>query len=440
MTDPLDLTSRWARVFRPGFLRNVLTVATGSAIAQAIGMAFAPVITRLYGPEAFGLQALFVSLVGLLATIAPLGYPTAIVLPRNDSDALGMAKISLLSAALFCTGATLLLLLAGKQLLSLLGAESLSDWVLLLPVATFAMVLWSVQMNWLNRKQAFATTARLNVVLAFVGNVGKSTVGMVNPSALALIVTNVLATIMGALLAFWGCRKSAPPSVSPGEQTGDLRGLAWAHRDFPFLRTPQNLINLLSQSLPLLMLSTYFGAAAAGHYSIALTVLGVPAALIGNSVMSVFYPRVNRAIHHNEDARALIVKATTAMAWTGATPFLIVIIWGPSLFRIVFGEGWEDAGRYAQWLSAWIFLQYINKPAVASVPALGLQGGLLLYELASTASKVLALCIGFWIFRDPLVAVALFAMVGVIAYAWLILWVVRRSGGVPGEHAARCPP
>ena len=40
---------------RSKLLRNILTVVSGTAGAQAMTMAFMPVITRLYGPEAYGI-------------------------------------------------------------------------------------------------------------------------------------------------------------------------------------------------------------------------------------------------------------------------------------------------------------------------------------------------------------------------------------------------
>jgi O-antigen/teichoic acid export membrane protein len=413
---------------RPGgLLRNVLTVATGTAVAQALSMAFAPLLTRLYGPEAFGIQAVFLSMVGLLVALAPLGYQTAIVLPERDDDALSLVRLSMLCAAIVCAGAAALLLLAGRPMLRLLGAGAIAEWRLLLPVATFAAVAWNVQMQWFTRKKAFGASARLNVLVAVFGNLLKSGAGLLNPSALLLIGANILATAAGTVLACTGWNSASSQKHTDARRAATVRALAWQHRDFPLLRTPQDVINLLSQSLPVLLLSGYFGAAAAGQYSIAISVLGVPAALIGGSVLSVFYPRVTEAIRHGEDARTLIVKTTTAMAWTGALPLLAVAIFGPALFRFVFGQQWGAAGTYAQWLSPWLFLQYVNKPAVAAVPALGLQGGLLLYELASTGTKVLALWLGFRVFRDPVVAVALFSGAGVAAYLWLILWVVRRS-------------
>ncbi len=144
--------------------------------------------------------------------------------------------------------------------------------------------------------------------------------------------------------------------------------------------------------------------------------------------MQVFYPRINEAIHRGEDAKSLIIRATVGLALSGAVPFLIVILAGPTLFGFVFGNEWTVAGTYAQWLSIWIFFQYINKPAVAAIPALRIQQGLLIYELFSTGTKVLALYLGYIYFKSDVIAIALFSLLGAIAYMWLILWVIFHSG------------
>lgn len=71
-------------------------VATGTAGAQAITMGFAPIITRLYGPEAFGLLGTFSAILAVLTPMAALTYPIAIVLPKDHADAKGLAKLSTL--------------------------------------------------------------------------------------------------------------------------------------------------------------------------------------------------------------------------------------------------------------------------------------------------------------------------------------------------------
>ncbi len=76
-------------------VRSVMVVASGSAAAQAITMAFSPIITRLYGPEAYGSMGVFMSIAGVASTVAALSYPIAIVLPRSDVEALGLMRASM---------------------------------------------------------------------------------------------------------------------------------------------------------------------------------------------------------------------------------------------------------------------------------------------------------------------------------------------------------
>ena len=293
--------------------------------------------------------------------------------------------------------------------------------------------------QWLVRRQAFALGALGGAGASLLLNAGKALLGLVQPTAGMLVATHTLAGLAGttltALAARWrgawgGAWRGAwggatnPPPRPPRLPMAEA---ARRHADFPRYRTPQNLINAFSQSLPLLMLAGSFGAASAGQYAVAMAVLAVPSSLIGSSVLSVFYPRITAAVHGGEDARALIAQATGGMAGMGALPFGLVLIAGPALFSLVFGAEWRQAGVYAQWLALWMFFQYVNMPSVAAVPALGLQRGLLVYEVFSTGTKVGALWLGQVLFRSDIAAVALFCGVGVLAYVWLILWVLRNA-------------
>ena len=67
------------------FAADVLKLVTGTAITQVITILAAPVITRLYGPEAFGFLALFASITSILGVNRLHGaYELAIMLPKTD--------------------------------------------------------------------------------------------------------------------------------------------------------------------------------------------------------------------------------------------------------------------------------------------------------------------------------------------------------------------
>src|SRR5690554_2501445 len=79
------------------FATDVLKLVTGTTLAQIIVVLTSPLLTRLYGPEAFGFYALFASITGILGVIACMRYELAIMLPKTDEEAANLLGLSLLS-------------------------------------------------------------------------------------------------------------------------------------------------------------------------------------------------------------------------------------------------------------------------------------------------------------------------------------------------------
>jgi len=69
------------------FSRNVLTLMTGTTIAQAIPIAISPILTRIYTPKDFGVFVLYMLIASVVAVIATGSYEHAIMLPKKDEDA-----------------------------------------------------------------------------------------------------------------------------------------------------------------------------------------------------------------------------------------------------------------------------------------------------------------------------------------------------------------
>ncbi|MFO7865560.1 MAG: oligosaccharide flippase family protein [Candidatus Aminicenantes bacterium] len=416
--------------YRRKFVRNVAVVASGTAGAMIISIAFSPVITRLYGPEAFGLLGVFMALLAVLAPISALTYPVAIVLPKEDSDAKGIARLSAYIAMAMTLLVTIVILVAGNRFLSLIDAEAISSFALLLPLAMLFVVLMDIAKQWLIRKKQFRITARAEVLQALLINSSKAGAGWFYPLASVLIVLSTLGNAIHAgMLAFGINRSKATINTdSQKEKTAkSLWELAKKHYDFPLYRAPQVFINAVSQNLPVVMLAAFFGPASAGFYAICRRVLGMPSRLIGTSVGSVFYPRITEASHKGEDLTKLIFKTTLGLGAIGFAPFALVVAFGPWLFGFVFGSEWVVAGEYARWLALWLFFGFINRPSVASIPVLGLQGVFLIYEIASVLLRTGALIVGFYLLKNDVLAIMLFSLAGVILNTSLIVITIFNS-------------
>lgn len=411
------------------FVRNVTIVATGTAGAQAITMAFAPVITRLYGPEAFGLQGTFMAILAVLTPIAALAYPIAIVLPKSDQDALRLANLCAFLALGMAILSAIIILIFGSSIASILSIQSVEGFLLLIPVAMLFAAFYQILQQWLIRKKQFKTIAKFAVIQSITLNSAKAGIGWFNPVGAVLIILSTLGNAIHALLLWLGMRKqsAAMAHVELDEQAFSVKELAKRYRDFPIYRAPQALLNAISQSLPVLMLASFIGPAAAGFYALSKVVIGMPISILSKSVGDVFYPRISDAANNQEDIYRLILKSTGLLALAGFIPFCILFLYGEWLFDFVFGAEWSTAGEYASWMSIWVFMGFINRPSVIALPVLGLLKQFFYYEIFSLSLRFFLMLAGFVCYDSGLVAVMLFSIGGFISNFFLVLFVLRKA-------------
>lgn len=387
-------------------------VASGTAGAQMITMMFAPVITRIYGPEAFGLLGVFTGILTIVMPLAALAYPLAIVLPKQDSEAKSVAMLSLRIALCNCLVIALILLLFGNFIAGLLRMEDIANFMLLIPLAMFFSALLQIMQQWLIRKKQFNVSARVAISQSIILNLSKVGLGIIKPIGAILIILSTFGYMLYAVQLWFGNNNWAKKSERLANIEASqihFKNIARKYRDFPFFRAPQNLLDAFSQSMPLLMMSAFYGASSAGFYALARMVLSIPIGLIGTAVGNVFYPYINEARHHNVELSKPIVKATLLLGAVGIIPFGLIILFGPWLFGFVFGSEWIISGEYARWLSIWLFFAFCNRPTVATIPVLKIQHIQLMINIIGIVLRAIALLTGFFYFQSEIVAIALFS-------------------------------
>jgi O-antigen/teichoic acid export membrane protein len=374
----------FSTVIKSNFVRNVAVVGGGIALAQAITLAFTPFLTRLYGPESYGIAAAFAAVISIISPMATMGYANAIVLPEKDDDAVAVARLSILCAFGILPFTILIIYLAKPQLAQWTGLQSSPNLLYLIPVSLFISAFLSVANQSAIRKGLFKAKARAYVESTLFTNIGKLGGGLSLPSGMMLI----LLTQLGQLLNFAMQMLRVP-------RTGVLKPVNWfgvngalgaasSQRDFAIYRMPQNILNAASVSLPVLMLTVLFGSESAGQYSLAALVLGAPTILLGQSVSEVFYPKISRAIIDRKySAMHILKKSTVALLLIAFVPFSIMFVAADRIFELVFGAEWFKAGVYASWLSLWLASVVASRACVMTFPALNLQRYLLLQEILS---------------------------------------------------------
>src|SRR5699024_8980147 len=155
-----------------------------------------------------------------------------------------------------------------------------------------------------------------------------------------------------------------------------------------------------------LMLATFFGPVSVGFYTLSNTVLQQPIRLVGDAFGDVFYPKISKAFQNGENLYTILLKSTLILAAIGSVPFGILILFGPSIFSMVFGFEWFDAGRYAQWIAVFLYFEFINKPCIKTLPVISAQLIHLIITIISTVARLSSLLVGYYIFNSDLIAIA----------------------------------
>lgn len=410
------------------FVRNVLVMATGTAAAQAVTMILSPIITRMYGPEAYGIMGTFNSLINIIIPISALTYPIAIVLPKRDEDAKGLVRLSLIITFFITATASIALILFEQQIIDIFNLNEIANYLFLIPLVVIFGGLVQVAEQWLIRTKQFSINARVAFLQSLITNGSKIGIGFFYPVPAVLVAMTTLGNGIKAFLMIIFAKKSSyQKSIEIESRNKSLKQLAKEYYDFPVYRAPEAFLNAISQGLPILMLTAFFGPASAGFYAIGKSVLSLPTQLIGKSVGDVFYPRIAEAANKNENITNMIKKVTIALGAVGIVPFGLVILFGPILFAFVFGEDWGEAGEYARWIALWSFFGFINRPSVRALPVLNAQRFQLIYTIFMLVVRTGVLAIGYFIFSSDKVAIALFGVSGAILNIGLILITLRIS-------------
>jgi len=349
------------------FLFHVLTLVTGTAIAQAIPILISPILTRIYSPEQFGTFALFMSIAGSIAIISTLRYEMAIMLPEKDGDSANVVSLSFIIIILVSVLTLLGVFIIGLLSSDFFGASSTMQlWLYIMPLFVLLQGVTQSINNWFVRRKDFKNIAVGKVSFSLVTNGFLIILGILGFTYNGIFISNFLGWISFSIFFFimmfkkYGTLKSQINKLS-------IKKVAKKYREFPTTNVFQALIESFQMSGIIMLVSYYFSTHVSGLYSFSLRVLMAPMWIIGTSISQVFYQKASETYNNGGDLRLLIRKTVFNSALFFSPILLVLLVAGPSIFAFVFGNEWREAGEFARILSPWIFFDFVKSP-ISQIP------------------------------------------------------------------------
>lgn len=342
------------------FARHVVTLMTGTTIAQAIPLAAAPLLTRIFAPEDFGILALFVAITSIIGSIATARYELAVMLPKSDEDAVNVVVLALAIAV----GMSILLLIAvalfNHQIATFVGNQEIAPWLYAAPAVVLLLGAFNTLRYFNIRKENYKAVASATAYRAGAGTAVQVLLGSLVLGPAGLLVGHIVSHIVGNTKLFLNAVRYGRPIAKL--RRVDVIEAGRTYIDFPKFSLWAVLANSLSHNVVHVFISTVYTVASLGFYALVKRVLDAPTTLIGRAIGDVFFHRA--ADERRRTGTAVhAFTSTLQVLLVLAIPFYTVLyLVSEPLFAFVFGEEWRIAGTYAKFLVLLLGLQFVSSP------------------------------------------------------------------------------
>ncbi len=348
--------------FKGEFTRNVITLMTGTLAAQMLSVAISPILSRLYTPADFGVLALFTAINAIVSVVAAARYETAIMLPREDGDALNIVMLSV--AITLVAGAILLgaIYVFDNALFVALNTTLVGNWIYFLPLSVVLSSANQIMIYWNNRGKRFHQLAVNRAVQAGTTGVTQCGLGYGFSAWNGLVA----GCVVGQFLSLVSLVKANWLSISESRSAVSLAGIrqnARKYRRFPLFSVWGALFDSGASQMPLFIIASFFSASITGLFSFTLKVLSLPLFLISNAISQVLYQKIAELDNETPGVlRRLIVRIFLLLGCI-ACPFCLLFMgFGEEIFSFVFGKEWARAGEFAGPLSVAAAVRFMVSP------------------------------------------------------------------------------
>ncbi|MBX7107189.1 MAG: oligosaccharide flippase family protein [Chitinophagales bacterium] len=391
------------RLLRPksDFYRHVLTLMSGTVLAQAIPILLSPVLSRLYSPAEFGVFAMFTAIGAAVAVAATLRFELAIMLPETETAAINLLRLSFTITILLSLLLLGFILLFHQQLPLWLSTPELGSFQFYLPLLLLCAGGSQALNYWISRQKKFRLLAAGKVGQTGTAGVLSLLLGYCHFSSAGLIISAVAG--QGAALTIYmaGSLKKILRLESWISREKIIENLR-TYKSFALVNTPHALLGVLQDILVIFLLNHFFSKTIVGSYAFGFRILKVPAAFIGAAMFQVYFQKASTLKHETEKLKTLTRNVYLQMSVVGIPLFGLLLLFAPSLFALVFGNEWRHAGEIARVLSPWLLLNFICSPVAAIAVVLNRQQSAIWFAVADTLLRFAAITIGGWAGNEQL--------------------------------------
>lgn len=353
--------------------KGMLTLLMGSGFARIVGLLCIPVLTRIYSPDDYGVLALYISFVAILAPVFSLRYVQAIPLPKTDLMAFSLLTLCAKLIALNAIIVIVVFFCFGTYIFSWFNVEPLAPWWWLVVMGGVGTSLYELTSLWATRKKRYRILAKTQVMQSVIGNSIKVVLGLFLLQPVGLIVGQFFMQTAGVIALLKDTKQDYKKYISLVRIKKE-KFMALYYQDFVWFRLPSQFLMILSIQAPVMIVAALYGKEITGQLSLAMMTLMLPVGLIGSAMAKAYYAEIASIGRSDLPRIRRITLSIQKKLFLIGIPFAITVyLLSEPLFLLVFGSEWAIAGTFSALLAPFILFQFTSSPLMEVINILGKQ-------------------------------------------------------------------
>lgn len=408
-------------------IKKASIIGLSGALGQALTFVSMPLMTRLYAPEAFGMWAIFVSLVSLIGVAATLRYEVAVVLTPTNEEAANVVVVCVAISALISMFAWAVVETNGRWLLGEISFNQLKSFLWCTPLITLCMGFYGVVNAWFIRTEEFIWYSLMQFVLPFLTLLTQifSAISGWN-GAEGLVIGTALGQCGAALIGLTIVLAKYSHIFWRAISFRDILKVLVKYKNYPLYMTPYTILGTIRERLIYLLLGAYGSGRDPGYYSVASRFVNAPNSLVSGAIRPIYFQKASSSNFGSLEQPITRLLYILAIIMVPFSTFFIMH--AKYICSLIFGEVWAEAGSMAAILAIPALPLLLGNWLDRSFDVLGRQRLAFILESAFSIAAMLAVTVGMIGFSNTMIAISLQAGLMTIYYSIWIYVLFRLAG------------
>ncbi|CAM4160932.1 lipopolysaccharide biosynthesis protein [Lederbergia lenta] len=339
-------------IFNNTFLRAISTLISGSIIAQIISLVVAPIMTRLYTTEEIGVYTLVLTGITMFGSVICGRYDMAIVSERNEDNVFSLIKLSFFISLV----ASILISLGYVIFYKIEGISPLTT-VITMFILLLSTGIRNILVSYNNRKREYSLMTSVYVIRTLFKDITLVLLGLIKAGAIGLILSQIIGEILGLNRQAKSLKHQFKKIITTSKDR--VIYVSKLHYKQPLYSVPALFANNFSYASINLFVENLFGLATLGHYYMTYKILGLPLSVISGNISKVFFQEASREYDKSDHYSKTFLKTTFILLIIAIPMAFFMFFLAPSIFKFIFGLGWERSGDYVKILAPMFAIRFI---------------------------------------------------------------------------------